>query len=391
MSRSAEVPSTSLPAGERVEFRVRGLDCADEVALLRRALEPLAGVQELGFDLLQQRLLVRYDAGRVEPRALAAAIAQTGLHAEPWAESAEPARVPPAWPLLLGGAALLAGMLVHLLSGASLAHALAGADPPLVSRLLDLLAVLACGLPLLPRAFAAARSLRPDMHLLMAVAIAGALALGDVLEAGTVAFLFALSLRLEGWSAARARRAVAGLLELQPGEVSVLGDGGERRLPAGEVPVGSRVLLRPGDRVSLDARVLSGRSALDESLLTGEPLPVEKGPGDPILAGSINGSGALEAETTAEAADSSAARVARLISEARGRRSRSERLIERFARIYTPVVLLAAAGAVLVPPLLLGHTWADSFYQAAALARSCSPRRSRWPARWPAPRGKACW
>ncbi|HZL99892.1 MAG TPA: cation transporter, partial [Planctomycetota bacterium] len=248
---------------ERQDFKVLGLDCAEEVLALRQALEPLDGVGELGFDLLSQRLTVRYDAGRIGVAALSTAIGRTGMRALPWtdAAAAEPragGRLSSRTALLLAGAAgLAAGFAWHVAQSGELLLALAGRSPPPASRALYLLAALAGLVPLLPKALAAARGLRPDMHLLMTLAIAGALVLGDRLEAATVAALFLLSLQLESWSLGRARRAVEALLDLSPQEAEVLHETGAQeaaadaaaadaahrhghRVPAAQVAVGIR-------------------------------------------------------------------------------------------------------------------------------------------------------
>jgi Cd2+/Zn2+-exporting ATPase len=369
-----------------------GLDCAEEVLALRHALEPLEGVDELGFDLLSQRLTVHFDRERIGVAALGEAIGRTGMRAVPWTDAdAQPAaasadrwRDPRLWLAAAGAASLVLGVLWHLLSGGALLPALTGRSPPDASRALYVFAAVAGLLPLLPKAVAAVRGLRPDMHLLMAVAIAGALLLGDALEAGTVGALFALSLQLESWSIARARRAVAALLDLSPREAEMLhepgpagvaageddGDPAHRhghRVPAAQVAPGSLVRVRPGERVPLDGQVVAGRSEVDESPITGESRPVAKQPGDEAFAGTINGRGALELRTTRPADDTMLARITRLVVEAQSRRGPSERFVERFARVYTPVVLALAALAAVVPPLLLGRAWGTSIYDALVL------------------------
>jgi len=388
------------PAGtQRVVFQVAGMDCAEEVAALRQQLDGRPGVCELGFDVLRGRLTVAFDAGQTDVPALQAAVARAGLVATPWkratAESATeaasrggmPPSGGPSWAYGLAGPAarrrltlgsglsLLAGFAAHAASD-GLPASLATAPPP--AALLLYLGSIACGAgQILPKALAAARQLRPDMHLLMLVAMAGACLLGDWLEAASVGFLFALSLQLEGWSVGRARRAVDALLELRPHTATLIeapaddrptvAGRRERTLPAEQVPVGALLLVRPGERVPLDGRVEAGHSALDESPLTGESLPVERGPGDVVFAGSINGRGALELRTTRVADESTLARLARLVEEAQARRGRSEQLVERFARLYTPLVLLLAVATALLPPLLAGGGWGAWFYNALVL------------------------
>jgi len=203
-------------------YRVRGLDCAHEGALLRRALEGLEGVDSVAFDYARGRMAV---TGDVAPPEVAAAVARAGFRAERWTDERESRRLL-ALSTALSGAALLAGLAARLLGG-----------PP---EPFWVVAVAAGLWHVVPRALAAARRLRPDMHLLMTVAVAGALGLGDWTEAASVACLYSLSLALEAWSVGRARRAVEKLLELAPATATLLADGGERRVPAEEVGPGSR-------------------------------------------------------------------------------------------------------------------------------------------------------
>ena len=354
-------------------FRIRGLDCAEEVAALRRGVGPLVGGDQLlAFDLLRGRMTVGGEAAAVPTPAIERAVENAGLRAEPWEEEPRPdgaLRQRRAALAAASGALVLAGFAAHAAAegwGAALGAA-SGATPHLV-RLLYLGAVVAGGWLVLPRAWSALRRGRADMNLLMTVAVVGAIAIGEWLEAGVVAFLFSLSLALEAWSLARARRAVAALLDLAPATARVKDPAGvERLVPAADVAVGSLVVVKPGERVPLDARVVRGRSAVDQAPITGESLPVEKAVGDEVYAGTINGDGALEVECLRPFADSTLARIIRLVEEAESRRSPSERWVDRFARWYTPAVLGLAAAVGLVPPLVLDGGWVGWLYRALVL------------------------
>lgn len=198
----------------------------------------------------------------------------------------------------------------------------AEAAPTVVARLLYLAAVVAGGWYVAPKAWLALVRRTPDMNLLMTLAVAGAIGIGEWLEAATVAFLFALSLALESWSVGRARRAVAALLELAPTTVRrLLPDGSAEEVAAAEVAVGTRFLVRPGERVPLDGLVVTGRSDVDASPITGESVPVARAPGDEVFAGTINGRAALEVESTRAAGQTALARILRRVEEARSRRS----------------------------------------------------------------------
>ena len=181
-----------------------------------------------------------------------------------------------------------------------------------------LAAVLAGGRFVVVKAWYAARNLRADMNLLMTVAVLGAMAIGEWLEAATVSFLFALSLAIESWSVGRARRAIAALLDLAPPSARLLRpDGSEATVPVAEVRPGDSFIAPAGERIPLDGRVVAGGSTVNQAPITGESVPVEKEPGTEIFAGTINGDGTLTVEATKSAEDTTLARIIHMVEEAR--------------------------------------------------------------------------
>ena len=185
---------------------------------------------------------------------------------------------------------------------------------------------------------------RLGVDTLMAIAAVGAVLLGEIGEAATLAFLFSISEALESYALTRTRQGLRALLELVPPQVTVIGDGRQVVKPAAEVRSGDLLLVRPGERIATDGVIRSGRSAVDLSVLTGESVPLEKGPGDEVYAGAINGRAALEVEATATTKDNSLARVVRIVEEAQERKGRSQRLAERIARPLVPGILAVAFG-----------------------------------------------
>lgn len=356
-------------------FRVRGMDCAEEVAILKGALADLVPEEALSFDVLTGRMTVRVP---VDEARILAAVAATGMRAERWAEGssrdAEVGRNRRRDGLVAASLlATLAGFSAHVaLDGLSAAVGSEGlglaAGIPWPIRALYFVAILSGLWVVLPKAWYALRSLRPDMNLLMVIAVVGAVAIGEWLEAATVSSLFALSLALEAWSVGRARRAVEALMRLAPDTVRVRGeDGSEREVDPADVPVGTPFTVLPGERIGLDGRVTSGRTEVDQAPITGESQPVEKQPGDLVFAGTINGSGAIEVLSTHPAGETTLARIVRQVSDSQGNRSVSERFVERFARVYTPVVFASAVLVALVPPFFWGEPWAPWTYRALVL------------------------
>lgn len=361
----------------RLEFKISGMDCAEEVSLLRREIGPLVGGQEhLSFDLLKAKMTVAETASAVDAETIIRAVARTGLRAELWREPAaggprsrQTGRRGRLIATVVSGLCLVLGFALHAVIGGTLGHALGiEGEAPLAARLVYLAGIAAAGWYILPKAWYAARKLRPDMNLLMTIAVAGAIAIGEWFEAATVYFLFALSLLLEAWSVGRARRAVEALMDLAPPTVRLITGGGEEReVPASAVAPGARFIVRPGERIALDGRVVAGSSSVNQAPITGESRPVLKEPGSEVFAGTINGDGAIEIESTKLASDTTLAHIIRLVAEAQSRRAPSEQWVERFARVYTPSVILLAAAVLLVPPLLAGAPWSVWIYRALVL------------------------
>lgn len=361
---------------QRLELRIDGMDCAEEIATLRAALAPLPGIGEIDFNLLERRMTVQYAADQVSPDAIIQAVQRTGLRASPFREAADDAQVRSFWrrsgrtlTTALSGVLLVAGFLVHL-AAAGWRAAIGEHDAsaiPVVVRGLYALGALAGAWFVLPKAWFALRRLRPDMNLLMTVAVAGAIAIGEYFEAAAVAFLFAVSLALEAWSVGRARRAITALMSLTPPQARIiLPDGNESLVNVADVPVGGRFVVKPGDKVPLDGRIVSGQTTVDQSPITGESMPVSKAVGDEVFAGSLNHDGAVEVESVKPASESTVSQIIKLVREAQSRRSPVERWVETFARYYTPAVLVLAVIVGAVIPLWAGN-WAGWFYQALVL------------------------
>ena len=363
---SPQMPVMPLrPAADRAtrSFRVTGMCCVEEVRALKAALGPMAGGEDrLSFDLLNGRMTV---PSGVAPDKVVAVIAGLGMTAEVWERSTASQRNQADASRRWLQAALAAVSGTAVVSGLICDEVLHMALP---ARIAEAVAV-AVGLRMvLPKAFAAARSLRPDMNLLMTVAVLGAMVLGDWMEAATVSALFALSLALESWSAERARRAIAALMDSAPSLARVRRpDGGEDLLPPENVAIGACFVVLPGEQIPLDGRVLVGESMVDQAPITGESVPVPKSPGMEVFAGSINADGVLEIENLKLAGETTLAKVARLVEEAQGQRSKVERWVDRFAAIYTPAVLAGAVAVALLPPLLLGLGWSEWVYRALVL------------------------
>jgi Cd2+/Zn2+-exporting ATPase len=337
-------------------FRVEGMDCNEEVVILERRLRPLAGMEALSADLVGQRLHVSYDAAKLTTAAIVDAVGQTGMRV--WLEHEGPGASGPDvrvrfWLTVASGTAILSALAVNTLS------------PPL-SVAFFVAATIAGGIFPTRRALVALRTRTVDINVLMVIAVAGAMVLREWFEGASVVFLFALAQWLEARTLERARQAIRALVELSPREAIVKRGGVEHRAPVETIGVGAEIVVRPGDKVPLDGRVIAGHGDVNEAPITGESLPVDKGPGDEVYAGTINGRGSLDLEVIRVGRDTRLARIIHLVEAAQARRAPVQSFVDRFARVYTPAVIALAAFVAVVPPLVWGDpaTW---FYRSLVL------------------------
>ncbi|HXG23086.1 MAG TPA: cation-translocating P-type ATPase, partial [Chthonomonadales bacterium] len=200
-------------------------------------------------------------------------------------------------------------------------------------------------------AWMALRSRTIDMSVLMTVAVIGAMGIGEWFEGATVVVLFGLGNLLQAAAMERTRRSIRALMDLSPKTARVLHGRGEFDVPVEQVRLGDIVRVKPGERIPVDGEIISGNSAINEAPITGESVPVDKGPGDPVFAGTLNGQGAIEFRVTHVYRDTALARIIHRVEEAQAQRAPAQQMIDRFARHYTPVVVGLAIVVALVPPL----------------------------------------
>lgn len=390
-AQAVDPATVGAASATRAVYRILNMDCPMEEALIRKKLGGMPGITGLEFHLMQRVLTVNHTLPSTE--GIEAALRSIDMTPEALgqneqADTAAPlpaTRIP--W-VRLGLAAVFAALseAAHFMQeGAREAGTLASPSldagitimgmPVLQAAPLffALLAIALGGLVTYRKGWIALRNGNLNINALMSVAVTGAVCIGQYPEAAMVMVLFNLSEAIEAKALDKARNAIKDLLALAPEKATVLrpasGDIPDAwvEMDVRDVPRGSRIRVRPGEKVALDGVILSGQSAINQAPITGESLPVEKGVGDSVYAGTINESGSFEFESTAAATDSTLARIIHAVEEAQGSRAPIQRFVDQFARYYTPAVFLVALLAALLPPLLLGSAWGASVYTALVI------------------------
>ena len=343
-------------------FSITGLDCAECARTLEQGVAALDGVHKAEVNFTLARLTLDFDPQETDERTVVARVRELGYDVEASARERRGvwATLGRRRDIVLTGTA---GVLIAL---AFVLHLIGVSDA--VSHTLYIVATVVAGYLSARAAWAALRTVRTlDMNVLMTLAAAGALAIGEFEEGAVVTFLFALGNLLEGYTLDRARNAIRALIDLTPLQAIRLTAAGEELVKVEALAVGDRIVVRPGEHIPMDGLVLEGVSAVNQAPITGESLPVEKALGDEVFAGTVNGSGALVIEVTRLAQDNTLARIIQMVEQAQAQKAPSQRFVDRFARVYTPVVVVGALLIAAVPPLVGLGAFVDWLYRALVL------------------------
>jgi len=366
MQPVVESVSKALPGSSQAIFIIDNMDCPTEEALIRNKLSAMDGITELDFNLMQRKLTVTHTLGKLD--AIKQALIDIDMHAVSLVATAVRERsndiaLPNShnkwWLLGIGG---IAAILAEVTAWTG------GSDKSWPVVVLAFFAIAVSGTGTYKKGWIALKNFNLNINALMAIAVTGAILIGQWPEAAMVMVLFTLAEMIEALSLDRARNAIRGLMEMTPDKANVLqADGTWKEIEAATISVGMIARVAPGERIPLDGELTKGQSAVNQAPITGESIPVAKSVGDKVFAGTINETGSFEYRITALQTDSTLSRIIRAVEDAQGSRAPTQRFVDSFAKIYTPIVFIVALGVAVVPPLLFGLAWMPWIYKALVL------------------------
>jgi Cd2+/Zn2+-exporting ATPase len=358
-------------------YHIVNMDCPTEETLIKKKLGGMPGVTELTFNLMQRVLTVSHTLSSTE--SIEAVLASIDMKPEPVGLNPEAATAMPG-PKIPWNRMIIAGMFATASEALELLYtwnmSLFGTDlrswrvgsvafAEYLPLVLAVIAILVGGLATYRKGWIAVRNLDLNINALMSVAVTGAVIIGHSPEAAMVMVLFTLAEAIEAKAMDRARNAIKKLLDLTPEKAATQkADGSWMETDIRQVAVGSRVRVKPGERVALDGVIVQGHSAVNQAPVTGESLPVEKTVGDTVYAGTINESGSFEFQVSALAGNSTLARIIHAVEEAQASRAPMQRFVDQFAKYYTPAVFLTSLLVGVIPPLFMDGVWTDWIYTA---------------------------
>ncbi|WBX80966.1 heavy metal translocating P-type ATPase [Virgibacillus salarius] len=339
-------------------YRLEGLSCTNCAAKFEKNIRAIDSVDDVQLNFGASKITVQ---GAASIAQLEKAGAFDGIKLYPERQRTKPKR--PFWKKRDNIASMLS--LLFTIIGYTLFFQL-GENNPLTVGMFAV-AILTGGYHLFIIGFKNLVKLQFDMKTLMTVAIIGAAIIGEWAEGAVVVFLFALSEALEGYSMDKARKSIQSLMDIAPNRATIKRGGSLIEIDVEDVQIGDIMVIKPGQKIAMDGEVVSGESSINQAAITGESIPVYKSVGEEVFAGTLNEEGSLEICVTKFAEDTTIAKIIHLVEEAQAERAPSQQFVDRFARYYTPVILIIALLIAIVPPLLFGGVWSEWIYSGLAV------------------------
>ncbi len=350
---------------EKEVFRVEGFSCANCAGKFERNVKELPGVQDAKVNFGASKIDV-YGTVTVEQLEQAGAFENLKVFPEKSANprsrtaNSEEEKIP----FYKKHPALMFATLLSVFGYVSL---FVNGEDNVVTILLFVASIVIGGHTLFKVGLQNLVKLDFDMKTLMTVAVIGAAIVGEWAEAAVVVILFAISEALERFSMDRARESIRSLMDLAPKEALIRRNGQEIQVPVEDIMIGDRMIVKPGQKIAMDGIVVNGHSAVNQAPITGESVPVAKTVDDEVFAGTLNGEGLLEVKVTKIAEDTTISRIIHLVEEAQGERAPAQKFVDKFAKYYTPIIMVIALIVAIIPPLFFGGGWGTWVYQGLAV------------------------
>lgn len=340
-------------------YRVEGLSCTNCAAKFEKNVSQIPKVTDAKVNFGAGKISIEGEATIAEIEAAGAfenLKVQSEHDTEPRIETKEPF-VKRNWNLLVSLFLIILALVSQVVNG----------EDALLTEGLFILAIIIGGFSLFKEGFSDLFKLDFSMESLMTIAIIGAAIIGEWTEGSIVVILFAISEALERFSMDKARQSIRSLMDIAPKEALIRRNNVEQMINVSKIEVGDIMIIKPGQKIAMDGQVIKGHSSVNQAAITGESVPIEKNINDDIFAGTINEEGALEVKVTKHVNDTTIAKIIHLVEEAQGERAPAQAFVDKFAKYYTPTIMVIAALIVIVPPLFFNGDWNTWLYQGLSL------------------------
>ncbi len=364
---AAEELKSSLGSNDKITtFRLQGLDCADCAAKLEKRVATAPGVNQAQVNFAASKMVVKHQGTTAE---ILAVIDKMGY----FGEIDQPARRKETASFWKTNQYVIPTIISFIMLAAGLIAGRTDAPSFIPTGFFIIGIILGGFLPAKNGISVLINAHELDMNILMTIAVVGAAAIGEFVEATAVVFLFSLGNALQGYTLDKTRNSIRALMDLTPDEALVRRNGEETTITVEEIIIDDIIIIRPGEKIAMDGQVIKGLSSVNQATITGESIPVEKTTGDAVYAGTINERGSLEVKVSHLAKDNTISRIIEMVEEAQGQKAPSQQFVDKFAKYYTPLVILGAALVAIIPPLIFGQPFHKWFYEAMAMLLVACP------------------